>query len=72
MSGPMLEIRNLCKAFPIRNAFGRRIGEVRAVDNVSFAIEKGKVYGLAGKAARANRPSPGWSWDWSGPTAAIS
>jgi len=49
MSGPMLEIRNLCKAFPIRNAFGRRTGEVRAVDNVSFSIDKGKVYGLAGE-----------------------
>ncbi len=45
----MLEIRNLSKSFPIRNAFGRRIGEVKAVDNVSFSIEKGQVYGLAGE-----------------------
>ncbi|EJJ26499.1 ATP-binding cassette domain-containing protein [Rhizobium sp. CF142] len=49
MSTPMLEIRNLAKSFPIRNAFGRQIGEVRAVDDVSFSIEKGRVYGLAGE-----------------------
>ena len=49
MSTPMLEIRNLTKSFPVRNAFGRQIGEVRAVDDVSFSIEKGRVYGLAGE-----------------------
>lgn len=49
MSTPMLEIRNLSKSFPVRNAFGRQIGEVRAVDDVSFSIEKGRVYGLAGE-----------------------
>lgn len=49
MSAPMLEIRNLAKFFPIRNAFGRQISEVRAVDDVSFSIERGAVYGLAGE-----------------------
>ena len=49
MSAPMLEIRNLAKFFPIRNAFGRQTGEVRAVDDVSFSIERGAVYGLAGE-----------------------
>jgi peptide/nickel transport system ATP-binding protein len=49
MSAPMLEIRKLCKAFPVRNAFGRKIGAVTAVDEVSFTIEKGQVYGLAGE-----------------------
>jgi len=49
MSAPMLEIRNLAKFFPVRNAFGRQTGEVRAVDDVSFAIERGAVYGLAGE-----------------------
>ncbi|MEK1892172.1 MAG: ATP-binding cassette domain-containing protein [Rhizobium sp.] len=49
MSDAMLEIRNLRKSFPIRNAFGRQTGEVKAVDNVSFAVEKGQVYGLAGE-----------------------
>ncbi|TCL64167.1 oligopeptide/dipeptide ABC transporter ATP-binding protein [Rhizobium sp. BK251] len=49
MSRPMLEIRSLRKSFSVRNAFGRQIGEVRAVDDVSFSIEKGQVYGLAGE-----------------------
>jgi peptide/nickel transport system ATP-binding protein len=49
MSAPMLEIRNLAKFFPVRNAFGRQTGEVRAVDDVSFSIERGAVYGLAGE-----------------------
>ncbi|WP_291397014.1 ATP-binding cassette domain-containing protein [Devosia sp.] len=45
----ILEIVRLTKLFPVRNGFGGKIGEVRAVDDVSFAIEKGKVYGLAGE-----------------------
>jgi peptide/nickel transport system ATP-binding protein len=45
----MLEIAGLTKLFPVRNAFGRKTGDVRAVDKVSFAIPKGKVYGLAGE-----------------------
>lgn len=45
----MLEIIGLSKSFPVRNAFGQRSGELRAVDNVSFSIEKGRVYGLAGE-----------------------
>ncbi|MCD7107913.1 ATP-binding cassette domain-containing protein [Rhizobium sp. DKSPLA3] len=49
MSGPMLELNNLCKAFPIRNAFGRKTGALQAVDNVSMAIAPGDVYGLAGE-----------------------
>jgi peptide/nickel transport system ATP-binding protein len=45
----MLEIRNLTKSFPTHSTFGRQIGEVKAVADVSFAIEKGQVYGLAGE-----------------------
>ena len=45
----MLEIRNLTKTFPTHSAFGRQTGEVKAVADVSFAIEKGQVYGLAGE-----------------------
>jgi peptide/nickel transport system ATP-binding protein len=44
-----LEIRNLVKTFPIRSGFGRVTGEVRAVDDVSFSIPVGGVYGLAGE-----------------------
>lgn len=49
MTRPMLEIVDLSKSFPVRNAFGRAIGEVRAVDRVSLKIERGRVYGLAGE-----------------------
>lgn len=44
-----LEIRSLVKTFPVRNAFGRVSGAVRAVDGVSFTIPSGGVYGLAGE-----------------------
>jgi peptide/nickel transport system ATP-binding protein len=49
MSRPMLEIVELSKDFPVRNAFGRRTGEVKAVDRVSFSIGRGQVYGLVGE-----------------------
>jgi len=45
----MLEARNVSKSFPILNAFGRPTGKVNAVDDVSFSIERGEVYGLAGE-----------------------
>jgi peptide/nickel transport system ATP-binding protein len=44
-----LDIRGLTKTFPIRSGFGRVTGEVRAVDDVSFSIPVGGVYGLAGE-----------------------
>ncbi len=46
---PMLDVVDLCKSFPVRNVFGRTAGEVKAVDHVSFSIERGEVYGLAGE-----------------------
>jgi peptide/nickel transport system ATP-binding protein len=49
MSHPMLEIVGLSKDFPVRNAFGRRTGEVKAVNHVSFSIGRGQVYGLVGE-----------------------
>ena len=49
MSRRMLEIIDLCKDFPVRNAFGRRTGEVKAVNHVSFSIARGEVYGLVGE-----------------------
>ena len=49
MSAPTLEVIDLCKCFPVRNAFGFLKGEVRAVRDVSFSVERGEVYGLAGE-----------------------
>lgn len=49
MSGPMLEVVDLCKSFPLSNAIGLRRREVQAVRNVSFSVERGEVYGLVGE-----------------------
>ena len=49
MTSPVLEIVGLNKRFPVKNGFGRTVDEVRAVDDVSFSIAKGEVYGLAGE-----------------------
>ncbi|WP_448956493.1 ATP-binding cassette domain-containing protein [Labrys neptuniae] len=49
MTRPMLEIIDLSKSFPVRNAFGHISGTVKAVNHVSFSVERGRVYGLAGE-----------------------
>ena len=50
MDSNLLVISNLVKHFPIRSGvFQRRIGEVRAVDDVSFRIESGEIFGLVGE-----------------------
>ena len=46
----LLEVRNLKKYFSSGGGlFGRREGEVRAVDGVSFALEEGETLGLVGE-----------------------
>jgi peptide/nickel transport system ATP-binding protein len=46
----MLEIQNLQKFFPIQKGFLRRtVGNVRAVDDVSFVIREGETLGLVGE-----------------------
>lgn len=46
---PMLELVGLSKHFPVRNGFGKVTGTVKAVDEVSLAIPRGGIYGLAGE-----------------------
>lgn len=49
---PLLNIRNLKVYFPIHQGlFRKEIGKVRAVDNVSFDIKRGEVFGLVGETA---------------------
>jgi ABC-type glutathione transport system ATPase component len=46
----LLEVRNLKKYFPVKKGvFSRTIGEVRAVDGVSFTLERGETLGLVGE-----------------------
>ncbi len=47
---PILEVRNLRRFFPIRKGLLRRIvGQVRAVDDISFHINRGETLSLVGE-----------------------
>ncbi len=54
---PLLEVVDLTRHFPVRNAFGRRTGWIRAVDGVSIAVQPGETLGWSARAAAASRPS---------------
>jgi oligopeptide transport system ATP-binding protein len=51
MSGTiLLELEGLCKHFPIRQGvFQRKVGTLRAVDGLSFTIQRGEAFGLVGE-----------------------
>lgn len=50
MSEWLLEVQGLKKYFPIAGGiFGRKIGEVKAVDDVSFYVKKGETLGIVGE-----------------------
>src|SRR5262245_55661719 len=46
---PLLEVLHLTKEFSRRGGLFARTRVVRAVDDVSFAIEKGQTFGLVGE-----------------------
>ncbi|MFN2172636.1 MAG: ABC transporter ATP-binding protein [Candidatus Promineifilaceae bacterium] len=46
----LLEVKNLKKYFPIKKGFLKRVvGQVKAVDDVSFTINEGETLGLVGE-----------------------
>lgn len=50
MRKPIVEVKNLKKYFPIKGGLlSRKIGDVKAVDDVSFKIYEGEIFGLVGE-----------------------
>ena len=49
MSDALLELVDLVRHFPLRNAFGRRVGWLRALDGVSLSVMPGETLGLVGE-----------------------
>lgn len=51
MTEPLIHVENLVKHFPITRGivFERVVGAVRAVDGISFDIEKGETLGMVGE-----------------------
>jgi oligopeptide/dipeptide ABC transporter ATP-binding protein len=46
---PLLELRDLVRVFPVRDALGRARGAVRAVDGVSLSVPEGSVLAIVGE-----------------------
>lgn len=47
---PLLSVEGLSKRFPIRRGlFQNVVGQIRAVDDVSFDVRAGEIFGLAGE-----------------------
>ena len=47
--GELLRIEGLKKYFPIRNAWKRRTGWLKALDDVSLTVAKGEILGVVGE-----------------------
>ena len=47
--GPILQINNLSKWFSIDNVWNKRIGWLKAIDDVSLEVRKGEILGIVGE-----------------------
>lgn len=45
----ILSVQALHKHFPVRNVWKRRIGWLRAVDDISFEVRRGEILGIVGE-----------------------
>ena len=72
---PLLEVKDLRMYFPVNAGvvFQRKVGDVKAVDGVSFSIRRGETLGLVGESGsgkttvgrsilQLNRPTAGEIW----------
>ena len=50
MAKPLLEVKGLTKHFDINGGvFGKKIGTVQAVNDVSFTVMEGEILGIVGE-----------------------
>ena len=55
---PLLEVENLKKYFPVqKGVLTRTVGHVKAVDGVSFSLNRERPWGWWARAAAAKPPS---------------
>src|SRR6201985_2358500 len=57
--GPLLEVTDLVKHFPIKTGilFDREVDQVRAVDGISFSVNKGETMGRVGESGSGKSPA---------------
>ncbi len=61
----LVKVENLKMHFPIyRGVIQRKVGSVRAVDGVSFKINKGETLGLVGESG-CGKSTKARHWAWS-------
>ncbi len=48
-SPALLDVSGLARHFPVRGFLNRRVGTLRALDDVSFSVRKGEVLGIVGE-----------------------